>query len=284
MLAGSLANVWPADSRAPGIAHGFRDRMEFSSPPASVLTSPVRQLALQGAAALLVLSLAWPYYGMQAEALPWLETSCLIGAVALLLATLTRQPWWWRVMHALFLPLGWVVSQLAIDPGWFLLAFIVLLLVYRGAITEQVPLYLTNGPTVDAIEQLIGDRPQVRFLDLGAGIGSTLFPLAQRRPDGRFCGVENAPLTWLAGRLRSLIRSGVDWRWGDLWRIDLGQFDVVYAFLSPAPMAALWQKAGQEMKPGSLLVSNSFPVPDVPPSTTVTVDCAPPRTLYCYRF
>lgn len=262
----------------------FHDKMRFYSPPAYVLTSPVRQLALQGAAAILVLSLAWPYYGMAARPLPWLETSCVIGAIALLFATISRQPWWWRVMHALFLPLGWAVSQLAIDPGWFLLAFILLLLIYRGALTEQVPLYLTNGPTVDELERLIADRPGVRFLDLGAGVGSTLFPLAKRRPDCQFCGVENAPLTWLAGRLRSLVQGGVDWRWGDLWHTDLAQFDVVYAFLSPAPMAALWQKATQEMKPGSMLVSNSFAVPDVSPAATVAVDCSPPRTLYCYRF
>lgn len=248
-----------------------------------VLTSPVRQLALQGAAALLVLSLAWPYYGMQAKPLPWLETSCAIGAVALLLATLSRQPWWWRAMHAAFLPLAWLVSQLTIDPGWFLLAFILLLLIYRGAITEQVPLYLTNRATVSELDLLIGNCPDVRFVDLGAGIGSTLFPLARLRRSGHFCGVENAPLTWLVGRLRCLFQGGVDWRWGDLWQIDLGQFDVVYSFLSPAPMAALWEKARREMKPGSLLISNSFPVPDIPPSESIAVDCAPTRTLYCYR-
>jgi hypothetical protein len=37
--------------------------------------------------------------------------------------------------------------------------------------------------------------------------------------------------------------------------------DVVYAFLSPAPMKQLWAKAQAEMTPGSLFVSNSFPVP-----------------------
>jgi hypothetical protein len=78
---------------------------------------PLRQLALQGAAAILVLSLAWPYFGVQGEALPWLETSLAIGGVALLFATLSRQPWWWRVIHAGFMPLVWFTQSLAIDPG-----------------------------------------------------------------------------------------------------------------------------------------------------------------------
>jgi chromate transport protein ChrA len=70
-------------------------------------TTPFRQLALQGAAIILVLSLAWPYFGWKAEALPWRETSLAIGTVAFTLATLSRQPWPWRLIHAFFMPLAW---------------------------------------------------------------------------------------------------------------------------------------------------------------------------------
>lgn len=243
----------------------------------------LRQFALQAAAVLLVLSLAWPYYGMQAAALPWLQTSLCIGGVAFVLASLSRQPPWWKAIHATFMPLAWAVAQLAIDPGWFLLAFGVMLLIYRGALTGQVPLYLSGAATVGALAGLLAHRPAAHFLDLGAGLGSTLLPLARRYPETRFTGIENAPLTWFAGWLRSRGRAGIDWRWGDLWGIDLGQFDVVYAFLSPAPMPALWDKARREMKPGSLLISNSFPVPGVDAAQTIEVAGALPRILYCYE-
>lgn len=219
---------------------------------------------------------------MRAEAMPWLETALVIGGVAFLFSSLTRQPIWWRVMHAAFMPLAWVVTQFNIDPVWFLLAFILLLLVYRGAVTEQVPLYLTNAATADALAGILAGRPSLRFLDLGAGVGSMLKPLAGRFPEGRFIGVENAPLTWAAGWLNTRSRANIHWRWGDLWQTDLKDFDVVYAFLSPVPMAALWEKARSEMRPGSLFVSNSFPVPDVEASRIIEVDCTPSRSLYCY--
>jgi SAM-dependent methyltransferase len=246
-------------------------------------STPTRQLALQGAAVILVLSLAWPYFGWQSDAMPWLETSLSIGAVALALATLSRQPWWWRVIHALFMPLIWLTHSLAIDPGWFLLAFILLLLVYRGALTGQIPLYLSNRETVDALDELLGELEAQRFLDLGAGVGSTVIPLADRWPERHFTGVENAPLTWLTGKVQGLGRNNLDWRWEDLWRMPLHEFDVVYAFLSPVPMPELWKKAQAEMRPGSLFVSNSFPIPGVAPTRVIEVACTPPRPLYCYR-
>ena len=245
--------------------------------------TPMRQFALQGAAVILVLSLAWPYFGWRAEAMPWLETSLAIGGVALLLATLSRQPWWWRLIHAGFMPLVWATQRLAIDPGWFLLAFLLLLLVYRGALSGQVPLYLSNRQTVAALADLLAERGPCRFIDLGAGLGSTAVPLADALPEHHFTGYENAPLTWLAGRLLGLGRPNLDWRWDDLWQADLGDYDVVYAFLSPAPMARLWDKVQAEMKPGSLFVSNSFPVPGATPERIIDVDCVPARPLYCYR-
>lgn len=215
--------------------------------------------------------------------MPWLETSLAIGAAAWLFATLSRQPWWWRAIHAGFMPLVWFTHTLDIDPGWFLLAAILLLLVYRGALTGQVPLYLSNKQTVQALADLLAERGTSRFLDLGAGLGSTTIPLADALPESRFTGYENAPLTWLAGRLLSIGRPNIDWRWEDMWQARLGDYDVVYAFLSPAPMARLWEKVQAEMKPGSVFISNSFPVPGATPDRVIEVDCVPPRPLYCYQ-
>lgn len=246
-------------------------------------STPTRQFALQAAAVILVLSIAWPYFGWTAETMPWFETSLAIGAVALVFASVSRQPWWWRVIHGAFMPLVWLTQSLNIDPVWFLAGFVFLLLVFRGALSGQVPLYLSNKETVTALAELLAARGDSRFLDLGAGLGSTTVPLADTLPDSHFTGYENAPLTWLVGRFFSLGRPNIHWRWDDLWQAKLGDYDVVYAFLSPAPMAQLWAKVETEMVAGSLFISNSFPVPGVAPSSIIEVDCNPARPLYCYR-
>ncbi|MCP5268470.1 MAG: class I SAM-dependent methyltransferase [Zoogloeaceae bacterium] len=247
------------------------------------ISPPLRQLAIQFAALIAVLSLAWPYYGIRGEILPWSGISVATGIAALLLATMTRQRWWWRLIHALFAPLAWSVAQLNIDPGWFLFAAIFLLLIYRGALTGQIPLYLSNQQTARALENLLPETTGVRFIDLGAGLGSVLRPLSAARPDALFTGIENAPLTWLGGKLLLLGKSNCDWRWGSFWQADLSRQDVVYAFLSPAPMAELWRKVEAEMQPGSLFVSNSFPVPEIEASEVLEVGDERQTLLYCYR-
>lgn len=250
------------------------------------MSPPLRQLSLQLAALLAVLSLAWPYYGVHGEVLPWGQVVVAIGALAAIFATMSKQPWWWRLIHGLFAPLAWLVTQAEIDPGWFLAAAILLLLVYRGALSGQVPLYLSNRQTAQTLAGLLPEAKNgspLRCADLGAGLGSMVRPLAEVRPDVQFTGVENAPLTWLGGRLLTAGLSNCDWRWGSLWQTPLADYDLVYAFLSPVPMPDLWQKAITEMKPGSLLVSNSFPVPGIAPDSIVAVDDARQTQLYCYR-
>ena len=183
----------------------------------------------------------------------------------------------------LFSPLAWAVASLSIDPGWFLLTFILLLLVFRGALSGQIPLYLSSRDTAAALAELLSERPGKRFIDLGAGIGSVLRPLARALPEAQLTGVENAPATWLAGYLRTAGLPNCTWCWEDIWRTSLVEYDVVYAFLSPAPMPALWEKVKLEMPPGSLFISNSFPIPGVAASRVVEIDDARQTRLYCYR-
>ena len=260
---------------------------QFSSPAPLAASGPyshLRQLALQCAAAFTALSLLWPLFLIRNEALPWPEIALSIGCIALLGATISRQPWWWRLIHALFAPLVWAISMFTIDPGWFLLAFILLLLIYRGALSGQIPLYLSNADSATALTELTATYPSVRFIDLGAGIGSTLHILSKSRLDAKLTGIENAPFVWLIGYLRTrfLVNSNCCWIWGDLWGTNLSEYDVVYAFLSPVPMPRLWKKIELEMCPGSLFISNSFAVPEIEPSRIIEIGDARKTRLYCY--
>jgi len=123
------------------------------------------------------------------------------------------------------------------------------------------------------------------FLDIGSGVGGVLTHLAGVRPDGRYYGIENAPLPYVLSKLR--IKAGhytnCHVQWGSMWTCDLGPYDVVFAYLSPVPMQKLWHKVKHEMRSGTLFISNSFAVPEHPPQYSITLDDLHHSTLHIWR-
>lgn len=203
------------------------------------------------------------------------------GLCAALVAQRIGAAAWWLIIHLAFVPMIWLSSQVGIAPGWFLAAFVVLAMFYWTTFRTQVPLFLSNRKTVDALARLLPTQG-ARVLDAGAGTGSALRPLANARPDCQFVGVEAAPAPWLIGRLLAGEQHNLDWRRGDMWSIEWSDFDVVYVFLSPVPMHRVWKKACAEMRPGSRLVSNSFEVPGVAPERVIPACAGGGRTLFVY--
>ena len=205
--------------------------------------------------------------------------SCLAVSLSLVLSL----PFWWLPVQALFVPCLLATLKLGLPPALFLSGFVLLWLVFRSNPKERVPLYLSNEITWRALAELLPQSGGFAFLDLGSGLGGTLAFLARQRRDGEFYGVESAPLPFFVGWLRLLQSANARVCCGDLWRENLGAYDVVYAFLSPEPMPELWRKAESEMRPGTLLVSNTFEVPGVAPSRTLVLDDSRRTRLLIWR-
>lgn len=205
------------------------------------------------------------------------------AAAAAACAALLGSAKWWLPMHLAFAPLVVAALQLDIAPAWYLAGFLVLAATFWTSFRTQVPLYLSNRCTVAAIAELLPQRGGLRILDLGSGTGSFVAGIARRRPQWRVCGIEAAPAPWLASRWRTRDLPNVAVRRGDFFRASWSEFDVVYAFLSPVPMAAVWHKARRELPAGGLLVSNSFPVPGRKPDQVVELDDGRATRLFMYR-
>lgn len=202
------------------------------------------------------------------------------GALALLLSRWLGLPSWWQAIGAAFFPLAWLIARAGIDPLWFLAGFALLALTSIGSLKTRVPLYLSSQRAVNEVARRI-DGDGARVLDLGSGLGGMLAGLHAARPDLRLAGVEMAPLNWLTSRLRLRDRATI--RLGSLWDEDLSVYDVVYAYLSPAPMPRLWDKVVAEMRPGSLFISNTFAVPGVEPDETVELNDLSHARLLIWR-
>ncbi|MEI6412901.1 MAG: class I SAM-dependent methyltransferase [Pseudomonadota bacterium] len=194
----------------------------------------------------------------------------LVSLTAALCGQWLRLEPWWLPIQFFFAPALVVALHWKFPAGGYLVLFGLLWLVFRGAIRERVPLYLSNQNALEALDELIaGQPPGIFFADLGCGTGGLLSTLAQRHPAGYFMGIESAPLSYGLARFRTRHLANCHIRFGTLWQQPLAPYRMVYAFLSPAPMAALWVKAQAEMSPGSLFISNSFSIPGAPPHRVI---------------
>ena len=208
----------------------------------------------------------------------------LHGILAAFLTVLVGGSRWW-IPFQCAVPFAIHGALLLALPPWIWLSVVlVLFLVYGGGIVTRVPLYLSNMAACVALADLIRELPAPQAVDLGAGFGGPMRHLGAIFPTGSFTSVEASPLTCLGAWFLAWGSPGrVRVRWGDLWGEPLGRYDLVYVFLSPAPMPKLWDKVQAELRPGAILVSNTFPVPGVTPERIIDLPGRADARLYVYR-
>ncbi|WP_420724121.1 hypothetical protein [Hwanghaeella sp. LZ110] len=215
------------------------------------------------------------YFSLFGSDMPLVIKLVIAGTVAGGVAYSLRATLIWCVFLAL-LPILLVGALNLQLPFWVpLLVLAALFLAMRNSFRERVPLYLSNQKTLDLLCGLIPKDTPVSMIDLGCGFAAVPVALARRNthPDSQFIGVENAPLPYLVAKIRAW-RTGdtrIQIQWQSLWAVDLGRYDLVYAFLSPHPMPRLFEKAQKEMRSGAQFISNSFSVPNHLPDQTIPI-------------
>jgi hypothetical protein len=243
----------------------------------------VRAMLIQCGAAPLTLAII---YMMASFHFPvdFLTVAVLQGVLAAAITWKLALAPWWRAIQLLF-PLALLTALALHLPSWLAGAlFLILVGLYWSTFRTQVP-YYPSGPAVwDAVRQLLPADGAPRVIDIGSGLGGLVLYLARVRPDARVTGIELAPLPWLASWLRARLGgSRARFLRGDYERLDFSQFELIFAYLSPAAMTGLWRKAVAEMAPGSMLASYEFVIEERSPDRVIhaTPDGVP---LYIWYF
>jgi SAM-dependent methyltransferase len=245
----------------------------------------LQSLFIQCAAVLLTAGLSTLLQDFLSFAPALWQLALVQGALASGLSRAWRQPAWWLPLHAGFMPAVVLVQQASLPPWVYLSVFVLLLLFYWSSFRTRVPLFLSGPADWETTASLLPQAQAFRFIDLGSGLGGVPLHLAARFPQGDFVGTEVAPAPWLISRLRaSIARSRARFLRRDYTRMNLGEFDVVFVFLSPAAMPALWQQAIAQMRPGSLLVSLAFVAEEGrPPDRVLPSAGGAGHTLYAWQ-
>ncbi len=213
---------------------------------------------------------------------PW-QAVCLQALLAALFSRAIRQPVWWVPIHLLFMPAVLLGSTWQLPAPLYLLLLLLLVLLFWGTVKGDVPLFLSSSAVSDALIQIVQREGAKSFVDIGAGLGTVVVPLAKAGPNMRILALERAPLPWLMAAWRCRKLANVSVGRTSFWQQDLAQFDLVFAFLSPLVMTEIGEKIRREMRAGCLFVSSSFPIPDSKPESVLELNDRRKTKLYCYR-
>ena len=217
--------------------------------------------------ALLVRQACERAFGLGVSPFPF---TVLHGALAAGIAYVRRMASWWMPILFFFPPAAVLVNSLQLPPALFLVIFLFLLLLFWSTFRSQVPFYPSGRPVWDAVAELLPAGKPLKVIDIGSGLGGAVLYLSRIREDSRFIGIELAPLPWLVSHVRALLTgSRGGFVRGDYTLLDFADYDVIFAYLSPAAMTALWNKARAEMRSGTLLLSYEFVIEDVKPDIAV---------------
>lgn len=147
---------------------------------------------------------------------------------------------------------------------WALLIVILLGLPYLKARWQGAPYVWTSRKTADAMLRLAAIRPGDCVYDLGCGDGRLVRRAA--RMGARAVGIEASFLTFLLAWVWSLGVRNTHIRFGDLWKQDYRDADVVFCYLLVASMERFEREIWPTLKPGCRVVSNSFRMKGVEPA------------------
>ena len=114
-------------------------------------------------------------------------------------------------------------------------------------------------------------RPTARSWTSVQDGGPSLTPSRSDLPDADVVGCELSPIPWLYSRLKGVFvrRPNLTLHRQSVFDIDLTDVDVVVVYLHPAAMRKLGPKFERELRPGTLVLSNTFPVPKWEPAQTI---------------
>jgi hypothetical protein len=210
----------------------------------------------------------------------------LQSMVATCIATCVGMAVWWRWIHFFFPIALWLMSIAEVPSSVYLIGFIVTLAIYWTTFKTRVPFYPSRPSVWHALHAFMQQRSpdkSLRVIDIGSGLGDLSMYIAQKRPIDVVEGIEIAPLPWLISKVRSHIKgSNAKFTIGNYEKLNFANYDIVFAYLSPAAMPNLWKKASQEMRKGSVLISLEFDIPEALPPQIIHTGKSTPK-LFVWR-
>jgi len=149
----------------------------------------------------------------------------------------------------------------------------------------KVPMLSTGNNAIGKVLQNIDFGKAKKFYDLGAGNGKVISQVASRYPDIKCVGIEYNISAYCCAKIRNIfLKQKINYKFRDFFKINISDADVVYAYLFPGLMERLEDKFARELKKGTLVISNAFPIKSKEPKMIIQGETGALNTLYVYEY
>jgi hypothetical protein len=171
----------------------------------------------------------------------------------------------------------------ALYLAYFIMLFSIFALVilvvhfYRVIILDNAPYIRTGKKLIDRIIEEIDfsasdGKEKAKVYELGSGDGRFLRALAKKK-NIQAIGLENFLLPYTISQVaKFLTKSQVEFRYQNLFKADLSDADYIFCYLITKQMDKLEVKLQKELKPGALVISNTFKFKNWPLEKEIIID------------
>jgi len=150
-------------------------------------------------------------------------------------------------------------------------------IIFRG----YAPFISTDKITIKKILEKAKLREGTIIYELGCGRARFLRTVEKSFPKTKLIGIENLSSLYFINKLRLKLQgSRIKLLKKDFFAVNLKNADLIYCYLNNSTMRKLGEKFKEECRPGTQIVSRSFPIPQFKPEELIVVKN---KKIYFYK-
>lgn len=138
------------------------------------------------------------------------------------------------------------------------------------AMLSGAPFVPTSMFQVERMLSAVPLKKGMILYDLGAGDGRLVYK-ANKDYGVKAIGYEFSPFVWMWSKFLKFFfwKSKADLRYGNFWKKDLTDADVILCYLLPGSMKKMYNELLPQLSPGTLVISHAFSIPGMEPIKTL---------------